>query len=647
MSDTENANKDWKRKYFDSLKEIESSEQKWEKIENLLRLGISRLALIADSSDNKNLEEQITLLRKSIRGGTESSRLVSLIETISEDIKKIPDEPTKKTNKSTIVEPSTEQRDDTIALLKSIIDAIVFENSHKLKINKFKKLLDSNDDQTNEQLTQEFSSIISDFLKLDKIVVKEPELEELKPEQIKSEQKPPEQTDNDESQSTVERRTDNRAAKDLDTDIDRSIDAKKNSLVAPAVGELLLQLMTRFPPSFTKTLNDRDLARAASSARNRKDLLTIIDNISQQLSKFIRNVSSKNNVDGNANNESGGELLIQLLQRISLPDYLNEQAIKLKQNIEQADPKTSVSKMVAATADLIMQMRVRLQTEKQELEQFLAEISKHLTALDIDIQITSRLRDESAVSLQKYDENLENEVRGLETGAGETSELDSLKELVEERVKTIRLHMGAFRKSEEQRNSTAQETIQKLTDRIKDMEQETQLLREQVEKEHNSAVRDTLTNIPNRLAYEERIASEIERCKRYKSSMAFVVWDIDHFKGINDHYGHIAGDKVLSVIAEVLRKNLRAADFIARYGGEEFVVIMPETEIDKAQAGCEKIRVAIESCNFHYRDTSVPITASCGYTSYIEGDDKESLFERADKALYQAKENGRNQCVKG
>ncbi|VAX00361.1 diguanylate cyclase (GGDEF domain) [hydrothermal vent metagenome] len=639
MPNTENATKDWKRKYFDSLKELESSEQKWEKIESLLRLGISRLTLITDSSDNKNLAEQIALLRKSIRKGTESGRLISLIETISDDIKKLPDDTTKETDKldisevSEVSKDSTSEHDGTIALLKSIIDAIVFENNHKSKINEFKKLLETNDEYSNEQLTQKFSLIISGFIKIDEVTPPTVVENSVKQENI-------------ETPSTVERRTDNRAANDLDTDIDRSIDAKRNSLVAPAVGELLLQLMTRFPPSFTKSLNDRELARAASSARNRKDLLSIIDNISQQLTQFVRNVSSKNNTDENGSNDTNGELLIELLQRISLPDYLNEQASKLKQDIERADPKNSTSAMVEATADLIMQMRVRLQSEKKELEQFLTEISKHLKALDIDIQITSRLRDDSKLSLQKYDEDLENEVRGLESGADETVEFDDLKEVVKERVKTIRLHMGAFRKSEEQRDSTVQLTINKLNNRIKDMEQETQLLREQVEKEHNSAVRDTLTNIPNRLAYEERIASEIERCKRYKSSMAFVVWDIDHFKGINDHFGHIAGDKVLSVIAEVLRKNLRAADFIARYGGEEFVVIMPETEIDKAQTGCEKIRVAIESCNFHYRDTSVPITASCGYTSYIEGDDSESLFDRADKALYKAKENGRNQCVK-
>jgi diguanylate cyclase len=620
-SPEKNNDKDWKKKYFNSLKEIEASEKKWEKIEELLRLGISRLTLIADSTENKKLNDQIELLRKSIREGTESNRLVLLIENISEDIKKLPDAGTTKSDKKS--ETNAEiKKNEIIPLLESILDSIIITDSQKPAIQKFQKTLGKTDTSKSDEITQKFSSLISDLI----------------------EDSSQSSISNDDNQE-IERRKDNRAVEELDKDIDRSIDAKKNSLVAPAVGELILQLMSRFPPSFSKRLNEKELARAASSARNRKDLLKIIDNISQELSQFIRKISSKNDIDSNGETESDGEILIHLLQRISLPDYLSEQALKLKQDIEKGDSKISITSMVEETADLIMQMRLRLQSEKQELEQFLSEISKHLKALDIDIQITSRLRDESVENLHQYDDDLEKEVRGLETGIEETEELEGLKGLVVERVKTIRLHMGAFRKSEEQRNNTAQETIKKLTNRISDMEQETENLREQVAKEHNSAVRDALTKIPNRLAYEERIHSEIERCKRYKSPMAFVVWDIDHFKGINDHYGHIAGDKVLAVIAEVLRQNLRAADFIARYGGEEFVVIMPETEIDQAEKGCEKIRLAIENCNFHYRDTSVPITASCGYTAYQNDDSKESLFERADKALYKAKQTGRNKCV--
>ncbi len=627
MSSTEikDNEKDWKKKYFDSLRELETSEKNWEKIEELLRLGISRLTIIAESTDNKKLNDQIALLRKSIREGTESKRLALLIENISDDIKKLPDDTENKPNNKT-KDNLTENKSEIIFLLGTILDSIIINDDQQPQVKKFLKLLNKADSKKNEELTQKFSALISELIENNKIpVVSRVEAEQ--PDQL-------------------ERRKDNRAVDDLDRDIDRSIDPKTNSLVAPAVGELILQLMSRFPPSFSKRLNEKELARSASSARNRKDLLQIIDKISQELSQFIRKLSSNNGDAANGENESDGEVLIHLLQRISLPDYLSEQALKIKQDIEKGDSNNSITSLVEATADLIMQMRVRLQSEKQELEQFLTEISKHLKALDIDIQFTSRLRDESVENLHQYDDDLEKEVKGLETGIEETKELENLKGLVSERVKTIRLHMGAFRKSEEQRNNTAQETIKKLTNRISDMEQETENLREQVAKEHNSAVRDTLTKIPNRLAYEERISSEIERCKRYKSSMAFAVWDIDHFKGINDHYGHIAGDKVLAVIAEVLRQNLRAADFIARYGGEEFVVLMPETEIDKAEKGCEKIRLAIENCNFHYRDTSVPITASCGYTTYQENDTKESLFERADKALYKAKQTGRNKCIK-
>ncbi|MFV1984691.1 MAG: GGDEF domain-containing protein [Thiohalomonadales bacterium] len=625
-SDDANKEKDWKKKYFDSLKELENSEKDWGEIEELLRLGISRLTLIAESTENKKLNDQVLLLRKSIREGTESKRLVLLIENISDDIKKLPDESNKNFTKE-----SSDNQSDIIALLETILDSIISNSNQKSEFTKFQKKLNKADIKNSEELTKEFSTLIINLIDKNDTNDNTPVLET---------------STKQEKESESERRIDNRVADNLDNDIDRSIDSKNNSLIAPAVGELILQLMTRFPPSFSKVLNGQALARAASSARNRKDLLQIVDKISQELSQFIRKISSKETDQVNSNNESDGEVLIHLLQQISLPDYLSEQAIKLKQDIEKGDPENSVTNMVEATADLIMQMRVRLQAEKQELEQFLSEISKHLKALDIDIQVTSRLRDESAESLKQYDEKLENEVSGLETGLNETIELEGLKDLVKERVKTIRLHMGVFRKSEEHRNNSAEDTIKKLTNRINDMELETTTLREQVAQEHNSAVRDVLTKIPNRLAYEERIAAEIERCKRYKSSMAFVVWDIDHFKGINDHYGHIAGDKVLTVIAEVLRKNLRAADFIARYGGEEFVVIMPETDLDMAEKGCEKIRLAIENCNFHYRDTSVPITASCGFTTYQESDTKDILFDRADKALYKAKENGRNQCVK-
>ena len=123
-----------------------------------------------------------------------------------------------------------------------------------------------------------------------------------------------------------------------------------------------------------------------------------------------------------------------------------------------------------------------------------------------------------------------------------------------------------------------------------------------------------------------------------------MVFDIDHFKSINDNYGHKAGDKALRLIAQTLQKNLRSTDFLARYGGEEFVALMPETELADAMKVANKLREAIAAVKFNYQERDVDITVSCGVAYFQRDDTVESVFQRADKALYQAKDNGRNQC---
>ena len=156
---------------------------------------------------------------------------------------------------------------------------------------------------------------------------------------------------------------------------------------------------------------------------------------------------------------------------------------------------------------------------------------------------------------------------------------------------------------------------------------------------------DPLTQLPNRLAYDQRSQQEYARWKRYNNTLLIMVWDIDLFKQVNDTYGHQAGDKVLKVVATTLRKNLRETDFVARFGGEEFVSLMPETSLGGGFKVAEKIRATVEKLEFHYRGSNVQVTISCGISLFMENDTRESAFARADKALYQAKEQGRNRCV--
>jgi len=125
------------------------------------------------------------------------------------------------------------------------------------------------------------------------------------------------------------------------------------------------------------------------------------------------------------------------------------------------------------------------------------------------------------------------------------------------------------------------------------------------------------------------------------------VWDVDHFKRINDTYGHRAGDRVLKTVAECLAKRVRSTDFIARYGGEEFVGIFPGTTLESALRVMDELRVAISKIGFHFRGAPVSITASSGITALLPGDSAGAAFDRADKALYRAKEAGRNRCISG
>ncbi|NRA25098.1 MAG: GGDEF domain-containing protein, partial [Oleispira sp.] len=156
-----------------------------------------------------------------------------------------------------------------------------------------------------------------------------------------------------------------------------------------------------------------------------------------------------------------------------------------------------------------------------------------------------------------------------------------------------------------------------------------------------------LTGLPNRESYQQRIVQEIHRIERYGGSLSLMVCDIDLFKRINDNYGHLAGDKVLKIIARSLQSNLRDSDFIARFGGEEFIVLMPETSAEEAKFVADKLRKKIEESPFNFKKEPVQITISFGISEFSQGESLEEVFQRADKALYKAKENGRNQVMLG
>lgn len=157
--------------------------------------------------------------------------------------------------------------------------------------------------------------------------------------------------------------------------------------------------------------------------------------------------------------------------------------------------------------------------------------------------------------------------------------------------------------------------------------------------------RDPLTGVFNRLAYEEQLQQEFHRWSRFGNPLAFLIWDIDNFKQINDQYGHAVGDEVLRSIARQLIARIRKTDFVARYGGEEFIMLLPGADAQAALRLANQIRINIAETGFQNGEINLPVTISCGLSSFEPGDSPQSVFRRADQALYRAKQAGRNCCL--
>ena len=151
---------------------------------------------------------------------------------------------------------------------------------------------------------------------------------------------------------------------------------------------------------------------------------------------------------------------------------------------------------------------------------------------------------------------------------------------------------------------------------------------------------DALTGIYNRIKFNKALLLELARAERYDGPLSLILFDIDHFKKVNDIYGHLAGDHVLQCLAGLVAANMRETDILARWGGEEFVVLAPGTALREAVQFAEKLRRRIEQGDFA---RPRHITASFGVAAFVAGDSSAMLINRADEALYLAKENGRNQ----
>jgi diguanylate cyclase len=336
--------------------------------------------------------------------------------------------------------------------------------------------------------------------------------------------------------------------------------------------------------------------------------------------------------------------LLQLLESIEIPAAYDAQAQAIKQLLASTQTIQGYEQVLDKSINLLLKIKQHIQSEQQDIDKFLAHITKQLTELGLTVTGASTAAKESALIRSKLDQSVSEQMKALQLSSSSATKLEPLKEVIKHRLETIAKEIQEHNLEEAVQRQKTQQQLEELTLKVKTMESESNDLKLKLKIANTKALRDTLTGLPNRLAYQERLETEMARWKRYRSPLTLVVWDIDHFKSINDTFGHKAGDKVLALIAKQLSGNCRESDFICRFGGEEFVMLLPDTATEPALKLANQLRAIVEETGFNASGTAISITVSCGITEFMENDSPETVFDRADQALYQAKQQGRNQC---
>ncbi len=377
-----------------------------------------------------------------------------------------------------------------------------------------------------------------------------------------------------------------------------------------------------------------------------------VQNELQLLSTVLKSLllRDQKNVDPNCELELPKEKFIErldnLLKNISVPiKFQSHRQIildKLKKDLCEDDIESVIDSVVS----LILNINHSMQSEQHITEKFLEDIYGQLNQLERHTVKAKETNQESIADNAQLNQVIYHQIENIKTSASNALELSTLQNNIALHLQELTTQLHAHKLGLESRQQETQQQLSAMSSKIQELEAEAYNLRRSLLMAHAKAFLDPLTNLPNRMAYNEKVDIEAKYCKRYHTALALIIWDIDHFKLINDSYGHQAGDKTLELVARLMSDNCRETDFIARYGGEEFVMLLHKTSANHALTLAEKIRQTIENTQFHYNGEAVNITISCGISEFNEDLlSPDQVFDQADKALYYSKQNGRNRCT--
>ncbi len=331
------------------------------------------------------------------------------------------------------------------------------------------------------------------------------------------------------------------------------------------------------------------------------------------------------------------------------PDIAGEDARRIASVRERILQVKEYEDLIAINDEVVAFMEQFIQRTRDERHQFtafMASISNDLSELERSSSDSISHAQETHEANRDFNVMLQGQVEDIDVSFEAGKPLAELRGILAHKLAKIKKSIEQKRREDEARLEEANRAMEGLQLNMQKMRGEITTIQKRTESLEKEALIDPLTGAHNRRAFDMHITDELQRFIRYGQIFALLLLDVDHFKRVNDVYGHWAGDKCLQEIIKRIQPALRQSDFLARYGGEEFVVILPGVNIEGACATAEKIRKIVANIRFRYQDEEIPLTMSVGATQ-VEPLDKtiEDITTRADAAMYRAKNGGRNQTV--
>ncbi|QIR14039.1 GGDEF domain-containing protein [Shewanella aestuarii] len=339
------------------------------------------------------------------------------------------------------------------------------------------------------------------------------------------------------------------------------------------------------------------------------------------------------------------QLARELAVKISEIEFRKDQRDQVLVMKEVLLGDITLSTLLESYQTIISLLLDNIAREKSASQDFLYALNDALTVVR-DVVNNSHNSNERSAQLKQQ---LNNEINLRVDNAGglitDIEDIADLKTQLTVQLSSLRDALSRKEALEQREQAILRNSINAMRKELNSITQEANSFKEKLFEHQKLNLLDPLTQLANRTALEDRMDQEYRNHIRFKTPLWIAVTDIDHFKMVNDNFGHSTGDKTLQVIAMALKNSLRESEFVARYGGEEFVLLLPDITEENISILLNRVREKIKNIPFKFKNQKITVTLSIGAAQVMENETIEEAFERADAALYKAKNNGRDRVV--